>query len=57
MPDPPPVAATVGFADAVAAVLTATAAVVRRWPVAAHGVAVAGGGAVSHGGLLGPAGR
>lgn len=54
---PPPVAAVSMFADAVAAVLTATAAVIRRWPglrltVSPWLVAAA----VSDGGLLGPAG-
>ena len=53
---PPPVAAGSGFADAVAAVLAATAAVMARWPglrFTASPWQVAA--AVSHGGLLGPA--
>lgn len=54
---PPPVAAGCVFGDAVAAVLAATAAVIRRWPglrltVSPWLLAAA----VSHGGLLGPAG-
>jgi hypothetical protein len=55
---PPPVAASGMFADAVAAVLAATAAVMRRWPglrLAVSPWLVAA--AVSHGGLLAPAGR
>jgi hypothetical protein len=53
----PPLAAGSGFADAVAAVLAATAAVMARWPGPALAVSPWRlAAAVSHGGLLAPAG-
>jgi len=53
----PPLAAGSGFADAVAAVLAATAAVLARWPGLALTVSPWRlAAAVSHGGLLAPAG-
>jgi AcrR family transcriptional regulator len=52
----PPVAAGSTFGDAVAAVLAATAAVIRRWPALRLAVSPwSVAAAVSHGGLLGPA--
>jgi hypothetical protein len=52
---PPPVAAGSGFADAVAAVLVATVAVLRRWPGLRLTVSPwLLASAVSHGGLLAP---
>jgi hypothetical protein len=54
---PPPAPAGTTFADSVAAVLAATAAVVRRWPVLALTVSPWQlAAAVTHGGLLAPAG-
>lgn len=53
---PPPVAASGMFADAVAAVLAATVAVIRRWPALRLTVSPwLLAAAVSHGGLLAPA--
>jgi hypothetical protein len=52
----PPVAVGSVFGDAVAAVLAATAAVLRRWPGLPLGLSPwSVAAAVSHGGLLGPA--
>jgi hypothetical protein len=52
---PPPVAARSVFGDAVAAVLAATVAVMRRWPMLRLAVSPwLLAAAVSHGGLLAP---
>jgi hypothetical protein len=52
---PPPAATETGFADAVAAVLGATVAVIRRWPGLRLTVSPwLLASAVSHGGLLSP---